>query len=226
MFVQVAYLHNILPCPRMLTRPSLFAASGPLRPSHQESPDPGPADPEPGHEGGDRCLYPGERLGGGLLKGPPASHVSIIPRYSTPSLDNTRLWRADHPLPGYVLYTSGKSHTMDYQNGSHVSRSASSPPPTFYLCCKTFPLQTPEARCSWPAAPFKSSFILLFLSFLSSSLSCCSFQARLLSLLKIRGHVLRSLLLPPSTLSLSFSECHNPWKASALHSSVSQKPPI
>lgn len=100
------------------------------------------------------------------------------------------------------------------------------PPPTFYLCCKTFPLQTPEARCSWPAAPFKSSFILLFLSFLSSSLSCCSFQARLLSLLKIRGHVLRSLLLPPSTLSLSFSECHNPWKASALHSSVSQKPPI
>lgn len=67
MFVQVAYLHNILPCPRMLTRPSLFAASGPLRPSHQESPDPGPADPEPGHEGTHRCFYFGERMGGGLL---------------------------------------------------------------------------------------------------------------------------------------------------------------
>ena len=128
MFVQMAHLHNILPRPQMLTWPSLFAASGPLRPSHQESPDPGPADPEPGHEGGDRCLYPGERLGGGLLKWPLPPMSPSYPRYSTRSLDNTRLWRSDRPLPGYVLYTSGKSHTMDYQNGSHVSRSASSSP--------------------------------------------------------------------------------------------------
>ena len=169
MFVQVAYLHNILPRTRMLTRPSLFAASGPLRPSHQESPDPGPADPKPGHEGGDRCLYPGEWLGGGLLKGPPASHVSIIPRYSTPSLDNTRLWRADRPLPGYVLYTSGKSHTMDYQNGSHVSRSASSSP-HFIFAVKLSRSKLPRLVVHGPQLPLNPPSSC---SFYPSSLPLC-----------------------------------------------------
>lgn len=45
------------------------AARGSFRPGDAESPDPGPADPQPRHEGGDRRVHLGERLGGGLLRG-------------------------------------------------------------------------------------------------------------------------------------------------------------
>lgn len=47
--------------------PLSSVASGPFWPGHPESSDSRPADPQPGHEGGHRRLYPGERLGGGLL---------------------------------------------------------------------------------------------------------------------------------------------------------------
>lgn len=79
--------------------------------------------------------------------------------------------------------------------------------PTFYLCCKTSRSQAPEDRCSRPAAPFKNPFfILLFLYFLFLSVMLfLVFEAWLLSLLKIRGHILRSLSLSTQSLSLSFS---------------------
>lgn len=76
--------------------------------------------------------------------------------------------------------------------------------PTFYLCCKTSRSQAPEDRCSRPAAPFKNPFfILLFLYFLFLSVMLfLVFEAWLLSLLKIRGHILRSLSLYSISLSL------------------------
>lgn len=151
----------------------LSTASGSFWPCHQESPNPRSADSKPGHEGSHRCLYPGERLGGGLLKGPP--HFSIIPRYSTQKPGQDKDFREQiTPLPGYVLYTSGKSHTMDYQMGAMYLGLPLLP--TFYLCCKTSLLQLSEARCSWPAAPFKSpshsAFSILSLLTSSSSLPC------------------------------------------------------
>lgn len=48
---------------------SSLAARGSFRSGDAESPDPGPADPQPRHEGGDRRVHLGERLGGGLLRG-------------------------------------------------------------------------------------------------------------------------------------------------------------
>lgn len=48
---------------------SSLAARGAFRSGDAESPDPGPADPQPRHEGGDRRIHLGERLGGGLLRG-------------------------------------------------------------------------------------------------------------------------------------------------------------
>jgi len=48
---------------------SSLAARGSFRSGDAESPDAGPADPQPCHEGGDRRLHLGERLGGGLLRG-------------------------------------------------------------------------------------------------------------------------------------------------------------
>lgn len=126
-----------------------------------------------------------------------------------------------------TLHKREKPH-YGLPNGSHASRSASSPHLIFAvkLPAPTFA----EARCSWPAAPFKTFPPLLFLDLLSFSLSVMPFSAlsNLDSFLySNRGHVLRSLSLSLAlSLSLSFSECHSSWKASALHSSVSHLPPI
>lgn len=103
--------------------------------------------------------------------------------------------------------------------------------PTSYLRCKTSRSDFTEARCSWPAAPFKISFPSALSKSFSLFLSIMLFSAlsNLDSFLySNRGHVLRSLLLFSLLyLCLSLSlECHSSWKASALHSSVSYLPPI
>ena len=164
----------------------------------------------------------------------PASHVSIIP----PILNNTRLWRSDRPLPGYVLYTSGKSHTMDYQNGSHVSRSASSSP-HFIFAVKRSCSKLPRLVVHGPQLPLNppSSCSFYLPSFpLYHAVPSLSSQTPFFT--QNKGPRSQVSLAPPPilslslslslsvSLSLSFSECHNPWKASALHSSISQKPPI
>lgn len=92
-----------------------------------------------------------------------------------------------------TLHKREKPH-YGLPNGSHASRSASSPHLIFAV---KHPAPTfTEARCSWPAAPFKTFPPCSFLtSCLSSPLSCrfLLFQTFLYS---NRGHVLRSLLLP------------------------------
>lgn len=82
---------------------------------------------------------------------------------------------------------------MDYQNGSHVPLSASSPP-HFIFAVKSL-LQSCEAWCFRPASPFKPLHSALSLSLYYHFIVLLVFKAWLLSLLKIRGHVLRSLSL-------------------------------
>lgn len=103
----------------------IFAASGSLWPGHQESPDPGPADPELGHEGSDWCLYPGEWLGGGLLRGPPSVHHTPILN-TKPGQHKTIENRS--PLAWICTLHKREKPQYGLPNGSHVSGSASSSP--------------------------------------------------------------------------------------------------
>lgn len=104
----------------------LVAAGRPFWPSHQESTDPGPVDPEPGHEGSDRCLYTGERLGGGLLKRTPLP-VHNPHNNATQSLGGKR-WQLRELLMWICVLCE-----KDYR-GSHVSQASLAT--TFDLCCK------------------------------------------------------------------------------------------
>lgn len=79
--------------------------------------------------------------------------------------------------------------------------------PTFDLCCKTTCPNFLRLGVHGLLLPLKSVLILFFLYPLSyflflSVLLFLVFQAWLLSLLKIRGHVLRSLLFPPFSVLL------------------------
>lgn len=98
---------------------------------------------------------------------PPTSHLSIIPRYSTQSLDNFKTPENRSPLAWIcTLYKREKPH-YGLPNGSHVSRSASSSP-HFIFAVKLpapkllrigvqgllLPLKTPSSFCSFYTSSF------------------------------------------------------------------------
>lgn len=112
------------------------AASGSFWPSHQESPDPGPADPKPGYEGSDWCLYPGERLGGRLLKGPAPPPMSS----SYPSTQHKTWMTQDYReqiTPCLDMYFTQAGKATLWTTTWEPCISVWLFLPTFYLCCKS-----------------------------------------------------------------------------------------
>lgn len=155
-------------------------------------------------------------------RGPHFPSLSHFPITQHKTMEN---WS---PLDWICILNEREKPHYGLPNGSHVSWSASFPP-KFYLCCKTYHLKLLRLSIQGLLLPLNHTSFCFFYSFSLTLLfmSCCFlvFQAsRLLSVFKIRGHFLRSLLLPP--YSVSISECHNPRNASMLHSSVSQKPQV
>lgn len=114
-----------------------------------------------------------------------------------------------------TYFTQEKPH-YGLPDGSRVSPPVSSPHPLLY--------NFPRLRVHGLLLPLKPSHPAVTSAF--SSLSCCfcSFQPSCSQIGATFSGLSRTLLTV--TPRLSFSECHNPRKASALHSSVSPPPPI
>lgn len=110
--------------------PALCAASGPLWPCHQESPDPRPADSQSGHEGSDRCLHPGERLGGGLLRGPSTPIYTLICQHLV--WTTHKYMRTDDLLSWRWTVKKWEKPHYRLLSGSHTSFSTFSSPVTIF----------------------------------------------------------------------------------------------